>query len=102
MPTRSIPSVSGVVPSIQRWIQSSGCAAASSWRFSLTGPSATPCRLGKAAWPARSGPWQPSQPASAMSACPTAGSGSPEGPATGALAPGMANGGFSPARFEAR
>ena len=25
MPPRSIPSVSGVVPSIQSWIQSSGC-----------------------------------------------------------------------------
>ncbi len=56
MPSRSIPSVSGVVPSIHRWTQSSGYSAARSWRLSLTGPSSIPSRLGKLAWPARSGP----------------------------------------------
>src|SRR5687767_1413477 len=104
MPLRSMPEVSSVVPSIHSAIQSSGCSAARSWRFSLTGPSARFSRLGKSPAPPRSAPWQVVQVGVTwpMSASPRAGSGATLPVGADAVTPGTANGGFSPARFDAR
>src|SRR5688572_21649100 len=104
MPPRSRPSVSGVVPSIQSWTQSSGCSAARSCRFSLTGPSANPRRLGKLPEPDRSLPWQALHggETSETRASPTAGSGPALADGGSWLLPGPTKGGLSPVRLEAR
>ena len=104
MPPRSMPSVSGVVPSIQSCAQVVGILGAEVLEVLADRSLGHAVEAREVARSRQVGPMAggAGRLRLEISASPTAGSGPALAPGAEALAPGIANGGFSPDRFEAR